>query len=101
MSIPVARLGDRTIGRCTCHTPTKDNVGGTIVSASPDDFANSRGVARLGDLILADCGHYAKIITASSTHFANSRGVARLGDLGGDDCYECHIITASHDTFTI
>lgn len=56
-----------------------------------------RGVARLGDLILADCGHTCKIITASPDVEANNKGVARLGDLGGDGCYECKIITASPD----
>lgn len=96
----VARLGDATIGRCTCHTTTLENVKGTIVSASTDTFANNRGVARLGDLILAECGHYAKIITSSDQAFDNNRGIARLGDRGGGDCYECHIITASPDTFT-
>jgi uncharacterized Zn-binding protein involved in type VI secretion len=100
MSRGIARLGDKTIGKCTCHIPTLEDVKGEIVSASPDTFANNFGVARAGDLILAECGHYAKIITYSDVTFANGLGVARLGDKGGDDCYECEIITASEDTFT-
>ncbi len=91
----VARIGDKTIGTCHCHNPELTNVKGTIVTGSPDHTCDSFGIARLGDTILADCGHTAKIITASTVRFVNGRGVARLGDKGGDDCYECTIITAS------
>ena len=96
----VARLGDKTIGRCTCHKDPIENMPGHIVSASPDTYADHLGVARLGDIILADCGHTAKIITSSSVSFANQLGVARLGDLGGGACYTCKIITASSDQVT-
>lgn len=98
--IPVARLGDKTIGVCKCHSPNKDDMPGTIVSASSDTFVNMQGVARMGDLIKADCGHYARIITASSDSFINELGVARLNDKGEGDCYSCRIVTASPDTFT-
>lgn len=99
MTIPVARLGDRTIGTCYCHD-TPITVGGTIVESSTDDFVNNRGAARLGDTILADCGHTCVIITASDVSFVNGIPVARLGDLGGAGCYECTIITASEDQHT-
>ena len=95
--IPVARLGDRTIGYCKCH---KKIFKGTIVSASSDHKVNNLGVARLGDMILSDCGHTAKIITASSLTITNNLGTARLGDKGEGACYTCKIITASPDTFT-
>lgn len=93
----VARLGDRTIGRCFCHLAPLP-IGGTIITASPDTFANGLGVARIGDVIKADCGHTAKIITSSPDVYANSRGVARVGDRG-DGCYKCTIITGSPDVY--
>jgi uncharacterized Zn-binding protein involved in type VI secretion len=95
----VARLGDRTKGRCTCHASAID-VGGTIVSASPTTTVDMFPVARLGDLILADCGHKAVIVTSSSVTFADGLGVARLGDLGASECYKCTIVTASSLEFT-
>jgi len=94
--IPVARIGDRTYGVCQFHGPK----GGTIVSGSSDHTTNSRSTARLGDRIVADCGHGCTIITGSPTHSVNTRAVARLGDLGGADVYHCNIVTGSPDTFS-
>lgn len=96
----VARVGDKTVGKCHCHIVTID-VEGTIITGSPDRILDGRPVARLGDIIKADCGHTCKIITASSSVITNGRGTARLGDKGGDDCYECTIVTASTDDFIL
>lgn len=90
----VARLGDRTIGSCAVHGP---NVGGTIISASPDVFANDKGVARLADTVRADCGHTALVITCAATCVANNRGIARLNDLVKGSEYSGQIISASMD----
>lgn len=91
----VARLGDRTQGSCSQHG---SNVGGTIISCSGNYIANDRGVARLADVVLADCGHQALIITACSTVQANDRGVARLNDLVKGQEYTGVIVSASTDT---
>ena len=96
----VARVGDRTTGVCSCHK-SPINVGGTIITGSPDRILDGRPVARLGDTIEADCGHTCTIVTASSSVITNGKGTARLGDKGGAGCYECTIITASTDDFII
>jgi uncharacterized Zn-binding protein involved in type VI secretion len=95
--IPVARLGDRTIGDCYAHDDVLRNVGGTIVTCSPDDSTTNRGTARLGDLVLSDCGHYGIICTSSSLKDVNQRGIARIGDTTSGD-YVAYIITGSNET---
>jgi len=92
-----ARLNDQTLGNCSVHG---SNIKGKIISASPNIEVNGRGLARLGDKVLADCGHEAEIITASSTEDPNNkRGTARLNDKVGNSPYEAKIITASNDVF--
>ena len=95
----LARIGDRTIGTCVCHVPPIQ-VGGTVVVGSPDVRTNGRNQARLGDTVLADCGHRGTIVTASTTVFANQKGVARLG-YKTTGCYRATIITASPDVKTL
>lgn len=95
----VARLSDRTFGTCSAH-PTPISVGGKIITASGNTYANNRAVARLGDTVQADCGHTSLIITASPNVDDNSHsGTARLGDSVGAGPYSATIITASGDTF--
>lgn len=91
----VARLGDRTVGTCSIHGA---NIGGTIVTASGDNMVNGKPTARLGDRVLADCGHVSLIVTSSTNVKANGRGVARLGDLVGAGEYTATIITSSTNT---
>jgi uncharacterized Zn-binding protein involved in type VI secretion len=94
----IARLGDKLRGICKCHG-SPISVTATIITASPDTFANGLGVARLGDTVKTSCGHYGKIVTASPDTFANGLGVARLGDTTSG-CFIGSIITASPDTLT-
>lgn len=98
MGRPVARLGDRTFGTCfhPAHIPLK--IGGTIITASPDDLTNNKPTARLGDLVKTDCGHIAEIITGSPNVLCNDRPVARLGDkIDNKAPYKAEIVTASPD----
>lgn len=95
---PVARLNDKTFGVCSAHTHPI-SVKGKIISASTDTLANNRGVARLNDTVLADCGHTSKIISASEDTLTNNRGTARLNDKVGAGPYSAKIITGSTDTF--
>jgi len=97
MSRGTARLNDRTFGTCSAH-PTPIQVGGTIVTASPDTKINNRGVARINDIVRTDCGHTSKIITGSGTVKVNGRLHARLNDDVGNGPYTAKIITASGDT---
>jgi len=97
MARGVARLNDRTTGTCFAHDPPL-GVGGKIITASGDTKANGRGVARLNDIVRADCGHQSKIISASGTQKTNNRPTARLNDSVGKGPYVAKIITASGDT---
>jgi len=54
--------------------------GGVIVSASPDVFADGRGVARIGDQYACPIHGTNPIVTGSPDVFANGRAVARVGD---------------------
>lgn len=99
MSRGVARLGDATYGTCYCHKSPIE-IGGKIISASKDVITNSRGTARFGDVVQADCGHTGVICTASNKTITNNRGTARLGDVT-TGCYIASIITASTDRFTL
>ena len=92
----IARLGDSTFGTCYAHN-TPIIVGGSIISGSQHSLCNGRPVARLGDTVLADCGHTAIIISASTNTDCNNRGVARLGDSTAGS-YVATIISASVDS---
>lgn len=93
-SIEVARVSDRTIGYCdACDS----EMGGSVVTGSPDTYVNNLPVAREGDLVLGDCGHEAYIVTYSHRINVNGLGLARKGDFA-DGTYSCHIITGSPDT---
>lgn len=98
MSRAIARVGDRTYGICDCH---KDPITtyGRIITGSPSFSLNEKDVARLGDRILADCGHEAIIVTASNKQFVDGLGVAMVDDRG-EGCYNCVIIEGSPDAFT-
>lgn len=91
----IARLDDETYGFCTSHNK---NVSGRIITASEDHLTNGRGTARIGDTVLADCGHTGDIVTGKEDQFVNGQGVARLEDTF-DGIYKGEIITASEDTF--
>lgn len=93
----IARLDDRTTGICYCHT-SPIQVGGKIVTGSDDVLTNGRKTARVGDTVLADCGHTGIIVTGKDDQFANDMKVARLDD-EFEGCYIGHIIEASEDTF--
>lgn len=91
-------MGDRTIGTCSCHK-SPITTGGTIVTASQDTLSEARGVARIGDTVLADCGHTGTIVSASQLTITNGRGTARMGDKT-EGCYVATIISASENTLT-
>ena len=93
----VARLGDRTQGTCSCHL-VPINVGGSITTASPDVFANGIAVARIGDTVLADCGHTGTIVSASPDVYANVKKIARVGDQT-EGCYVAVIIAGSPNVY--
>jgi uncharacterized Zn-binding protein involved in type VI secretion len=96
MTMPCARIGDRTRGHCHVHNRT---YNGLIITGSPDVVINNRSAARVGDIVRSDCGHIGKIVTGASTVTDNNRLQARIGDKTIGD-YEAVIITGSPDTLT-
>jgi uncharacterized Zn-binding protein involved in type VI secretion len=94
----VARLNDMSTGVCSCHKDPISTVG-FVITTSPDVFANSLGIARIGDIILASCGHIGIIVTGSSSVFANSINLSRIGDTTVG-CFVSTIITGSSDVFS-
>ena len=100
MARPIARIGDRTFGTCyhPSHRPLQ--IGGTIITGSPDVLTNDRPTARITDLVRTDCGHIGVIITGSKKDIANDKLVARIGDLTDQRApYKATIVTGSPDTF--
>lgn len=95
--VSAARMNDVVSGKCYCH---KDpiSVSGIIVVVSTDVFANGLGLARIGDIAVATCGHTGMIATGSGSVFTNGIGNARLGDTTSG-CFVGTIATGSSDTF--
>ena len=96
----IARVTDRTIGTCyhPSHPPLT-NMGGTIITGSPNVQDENLPIARLDDRVETDCGHVDYINSASGT-IENIKLVARLNDtVGREGIYRANIITASTKTF--
>jgi len=93
---PIARLGDDTFGVCQVH----GNQYGKIVSSSTNVFVNGRGIARLGDEVLANCGHTGIISSSATITFVNGKGIARVGD-SVEGIYSASIISGSEDSFNV
>ena len=70
--------------------------GGMVITGSTDTFANSKGIARHGDLYDCPIHGVNPIVTASTDTFVNSRGVVRVGDL---TLCGATLIEGSPDTF--
>ena len=88
------------IGICCCHPPIPCiPMSGPILTGSGDAQCNSKGIARLSDIVIGYCGHTGVLITSSSTVGTNSRGNVRIGDqfVG---CFSGTIITGSSNTVT-
>jgi uncharacterized Zn-binding protein involved in type VI secretion len=102
-SQPVAKVGDRTIG--TCYHPSHlapITVGGTIITGCQNIVTNNELTARIGDLVLTDCGHLGEIVTGSEKviQCSDKKPVARLGDKVDNRApYKAEIITASSNVY--
>ena len=91
-----ARITDITFGICRCHIfPLA--VSGIIILGSGKTYAESLNVARIGDIVKANCGHIGIIISGSGIAFADNIGIARLTDRT-TGCYRASIISASGTT---
>lgn len=93
MGLPVARLGDSWSGICSASG--HGSVTGTIVSGSALTLDESKQLARVGDQVIASCGHTGQIITGSALTLDESKQVARIGDRIGGSTLFGQIITGS------
>lgn len=75
----VARVGDTTYGVCYGHKyPIV--VTGKIISGETSIITEGMPTARVGDTVMADCGHTGKIISGGYRHICSGFPIARLGD---------------------
>ena len=63
------------------HLNDQLTQGGRVIQASPDVMADSRAVARVGDMALCLRHGLVRIVSGASTVFANGRAVAYHGSL--------------------
>ena len=97
MGLPQCRLNDVGVGICCCHShPTCIPMSGVVITTSPNVNANSRGVARISDIVLGGCGHTGTLVTGSPTVFANGLSKSRITDLFVG-CFTGHMVTGSPD----
>lgn len=75
----VARLGDLGVGICYRHV-SPIPMSGMVAGGSGNVVCNGLGVARIGDIVIANCGHVGTIYSGSPDVLANGLPVARLGD---------------------
>ncbi len=87
----ICRLGDKAVGNCSVH----GFQNGTIITCSDKLFDSGIGVARIGDVVLADCGHTGIISICSDKTFDNDKGVARVTD-SFDGIYSGTLVTGSN-----
>jgi uncharacterized Zn-binding protein involved in type VI secretion len=102
MTRGIARFSDRTFGTCSHPSHNKPiEIAGTIITGSPSVIVDKMASARIGDMVITDCGHIDQIISGSASVLAGNIGVARVGDkTGGRGIYNAVIITGSPASFT-
>ncbi len=75
----IARVGDTTFGICYGHQ-YPITVTGTIISGDTTIITEGMPTARVGDKVMASCGHTGTIISGGYRHICSGFPVARLGD---------------------
>jgi len=78
MPFPVCTVGSTGDGFCLC---CGKKITVTVIMGAPTVLAMGLPTARLGDLVLSDCGHVATIITGNPLVLAVNMPKARVGDL--------------------
>lgn len=75
----IARVGDKFEGVCHNHESDRDTVG-VIISGSPTSDCDGQPIARIGDQVEGDCGHFGTIVTGSAVADCDGIPMARIGD---------------------
>ena len=94
MGIPVSRVGDIGVGDDVCHTSTKKDVTGIVITGAGTVTAEGPGVARVGDIIVRGDGHTGVIVTGAGTVTAEGSPVARIGSVFSG-CFRGILITGA------
>lgn len=96
----VAKIGSIWVGTCICSNENHDDpidTVGTIISGSGNVLADGVGQGRIGDLILAECGHIGIIVSGSANVTANGIGKGSVGSVTSG-CLKGVIATGSSTT---
>ncbi len=94
MGLPVARVGDIGVGDDKCHSSTKKDVTGIIVSGAGTVTAEGPPVARVGDIVVRSDGHTGVIISGAGTVTAEGPPVATVTSYF-TGCFSGMIITGA------
>jgi uncharacterized Zn-binding protein involved in type VI secretion len=79
-----ARVDDLCTGRCSKHK-NPITVDGVIVGGSVGSSSDGRAMARVGDLIKANCGHTGFIDSGVSNITSDGIPMARINDTFSGD----------------
>jgi len=90
----VANVGSIFFGICRSHS-SPITVSGQIVSGSTSVLTEGMPTARIGDTVIASCGHSGNIITGSSVHLVDGMPCAFVGSLVKSDSLDGQIIKGS------
>ena len=77
MGMPKAKLGDTVVGICSGHVPPIP-MSGTVMGGSKTLISNSPG-AKMGDTVLANCGHSGTIISGDPKVLLENVPAAQIG----------------------
>ena len=77
ISLLIARIGDPVFGFCSID---EIPIGGVIQSGASKTYCEGARVARVGDVVLSDCGHTGTIVSGATSVYAEGNKVARVND---------------------
>lgn len=75
----LARIGDIGVGYCCAHNGCIQ-MSGVIVTGAATIIGEGSNAARIGDIVVGNCGHTGTIVTGSSSVIGEGSGLARIGD---------------------
>jgi len=97
MGLSCARISSVGTGTCCGHSdPTCIPMTGQIINGAGAVFINGLACARIGDVVLGDCGHSGTMIKGSGTVFVEGLAVSRISDVF-DGTFFGTIITGSNN----
>ena len=96
MSKKQAKLGDKGIGICTSHS-SPISMTGYLITGSTTANVNGKPAARVGDIVLGDCGHEGVMIEGSKSVFIDGKKACGIGDAFAG-CFTGTLVGGSYNT---